>query len=450
MAASSSSSAAFTFIVVALMNIFLVVRHTRAEEEAGRAELVRAAAVGRHAPLTAALLVVAAADVVVGAIVATGLIALDLPVAGSVAFGAALAAVGIAFAAVTAVAAQVSERARLATGLTACVLGASFVLRAAGDSRDSGLSWLSPIGWGQAVRAFAGERWWTLALPLAFGAVLLAVAYALASHRDVGAGLLRPRPGSPTASALLVRPEGLALRLQRGVLAGWAAGLFLTGASYGSIGRDIGDFIGDNEQLRDLLTQTGGDLTDSYFSTTMLILALIGTGFAIQSTIRLRSEETSGLAEPLLATAVSRTRWAGSHLLIALGGSAVLLGAAGLGTGLAYGVSIGEPSAVPRLVGSALVYAPAMWVLIGVTVLLYGLVPRFVVAAWAALAVCLVVGFLGQLLDLPAWVRQLSPFEHTSRPPSAPVEFAPLAVLTVLAVVLIAAGLAAFRRRDIG
>ena len=123
---------AFTYIVVALMNIFLVVRHTRAEEEAGRAELVRAAAVGRHAPLTAALLVVAMADVVVGAIVADGLIALDLPLAGSLAFGAALAAVGIAFAAVTAVTAQVSERARLATGLAACVLGASFVLRAAG------------------------------------------------------------------------------------------------------------------------------------------------------------------------------------------------------------------------------------------------------------------------------------------------------------------------------
>ena len=257
--------------------------------------------------------------------------------------------------------------------------------------------------------------------------MLLAVAYALASHRDVGAGLLRPRPGSPTASALLVRPEGLALRLQRGVLAGWAAGLFLTGVSYGSIGRDIGDFIGDNEQLSDLLAQAGGDLTDSYFSTTMLIMALIGTGFAIQATIRLRSEETSGLAEPVLATALSRTRWVGSHLVIALGGSAVLLGAAGLGTGVAYGISIGDAGAVPRLVGSALVYMPAMWVLVGVTVLLYGIVPRRSSRPrgrrWQ---LCLVVGFLGQLLDLPAGCascRRSSTSSARRRPPSSSVRW---------------------------
>ena len=42
-------------IFAALMAIFLVVRHTRADEEAGRLELVGSAAVGRLAALTAAL-----------------------------------------------------------------------------------------------------------------------------------------------------------------------------------------------------------------------------------------------------------------------------------------------------------------------------------------------------------------------------------------------------------
>ena len=54
-------AAAFGAIVAALMSMFLVGRHTRAEEESGRDELVRAAAIGRHAPLAAtALLVVIA------------------------------------------------------------------------------------------------------------------------------------------------------------------------------------------------------------------------------------------------------------------------------------------------------------------------------------------------------------------------------------------------------
>ncbi len=41
-------------VATAIMSILLVVRHTRAEEETGRAELVRAAAVGRRAGLAAA------------------------------------------------------------------------------------------------------------------------------------------------------------------------------------------------------------------------------------------------------------------------------------------------------------------------------------------------------------------------------------------------------------
>jgi polyether ionophore transport system permease protein len=439
-----------TYIVVALMSMFLVGRHTRSEEESGRAELVRAAAVGRHAPLTATLLVAAAANVTVGLLIALGLAGMDLPVAGSFAFGAAVASVGVVFAGITAVTAQISEHTRLAYGLAASVLGASFVLRAAGDSGNRVLSWLSPIGWGQAVRAFAEERWWSLVIPIAFTAALLVVAYSLASHRDVGAGLIRPRPGSPTASAGLVRPVGLALRLQRGSLVGWAVGLFLSGAAYGTIGKDVEDFVGDNENLRDIIARAGGSITDSFFATTLSILALVGTGFAIQSTMRLHSEETSGRAEPVLATAVSRTRWVASHLTLALVGSAVMLTAAGLGTGLTYAISISDLGEVPRLLGSALVYLPAMWVLIGVTMLLFGLVPRAILAAWAALAVCLVVGFLGQLLSLPEWVRDLSPFEHVPLLPAAEVDVAPLLLLTAVAAALMGGGVAAFRQRDVG
>ena len=51
-------------IFAALMSVFLVVRHTRADEEAGRLELVGSAAVGRLAALTAGLLVALAANVV--------------------------------------------------------------------------------------------------------------------------------------------------------------------------------------------------------------------------------------------------------------------------------------------------------------------------------------------------------------------------------------------------
>jgi ABC-2 type transport system permease protein len=441
---------AFTYVVTALMNIFLVLRHTRSDEESGRAELVRSAAVGRDAAITSTLLVALVADVAVGASAAAGVAAIGPPLAGSLAYGVALAAVGLVFAAVTAVTAQVTEHARLAGGLAAIVLGAAFVLRAIGDAGAGRASWFSPIGWGQAVRPFVGERWWVLAIPIVTSVGLLLVAFALADRRDLGAGLVRPRPGSPVGSDRLTTPVGLAARLQRGSLVGWAAAVFLGGVAYGSIAKGIDELVGDNRSLHDIVDQAGGSLTDSFFVTTTLLLAMIGAGFSIQSTMRLRSEETSGRLEPVLATALGRIRWAAGHLTVALGGSALMLVAAGLGTGLAYAVAIGDAGQVPRLLGAALVHLPALWVAVGFTVLLFGMVPRVIALAWAALALCLVVGLFGQLLELPAWLRDISPFEHTPQIPVAGFDVVPLAAMTALAAMLTAAGLAAFRRRDIG
>ena len=370
--------------------------------------------------------------------------------AGSVAYGAALAAVGLVFAAVTAVTAQVTEHARLAGGLAAIVLGAAFVLRAIGDGGDGWASWLSPIGWGQAVHPFAGERWWVLLIPLAASTGLVLVAFALVGRRDLGAGLVRPRPGSPVGADRLTTPVGLALRLQRGSLVGWAAGIFLGGVAYGSIAKGIDDFVGGNQSLHDIVDQAGGSLVDSFFVTTTLLLAMIGAGFSIQSTMRLRGEETSGRLEPVLATALGRIRWAAGHLTVALGGSAVMLVAAGLGTGGAYAIAVGDGGQVPRLLGAALVHLPAMWVAVGVTVLLFGLVPKAMAVAWVGLALCLVIGLFGQLLELPAWLRATSPFEHTPQIPVAGFDAVPLVALTALAAVLTVVGLVAFRRRDIG
>ncbi|HWM09365.1 MAG TPA: ABC transporter permease, partial [Solirubrobacteraceae bacterium] len=166
---------AFGAVVAALMSMFIVGRHTRGEEQSGRSELVRSGVVSRDAPLAAALVVASAAQLAMGAAVALTMIGLDQPAAGSIALGASLAGVGLLFAGVAAVAVQVGQTTAGAYGLVGAALGASYVLRAAGDVGDGTLSWLSPIGWGQAMRPYAGERWWPLALLLG-GTVVLVVA----------------------------------------------------------------------------------------------------------------------------------------------------------------------------------------------------------------------------------------------------------------------------------
>jgi ABC-2 type transport system permease protein len=154
----------WTFIAVALMSVFMVVRHTRTEEETERAELVRAAPVGRHAPLGAAIAGTATATALVAAGCAVALVVFELPATGAVAFALAVWGVGLVFTGVGAVAAQVASGSRAALGLCGAVIGIAFVLRAVGDVGNGVLSWFSPIGWAQAVRAYADERWWVLAV----------------------------------------------------------------------------------------------------------------------------------------------------------------------------------------------------------------------------------------------------------------------------------------------
>jgi ABC-2 type transport system permease protein len=442
---------AMGLVVVALMNLLMIGRLTRGEEEAGRLELLRSLPVGPSAPPAAAMLAVAGMDVLLGALVTLTLVAQGLPTVGSVVFGLSFTLFGFLFAAATLVAAQVSENTRVVYGMTGAALGTSFVLRAIGDIGNGAISWLSPIGWAQKTRPFAGEQWWPVALIVAATAVTIAVAVALSGRRDVGGGLVAPRAGRAHAAPSLGKPAGLALRLQRGSVVGWSIGILLTGVAYGSIADSINDFVKDNKALTDIIAARGGaSLADSYLAMSFRVLALVGAGFAIQSALRLRSEETALHAEQILATPVSRRRWASGHLVVAFTGSLVVMMVAGLSVGISDAAVTGDVAVVRTAFGAALAYTPAVWVLVGLTVALIGVAPRASAAGWGYLAVCFVTAMFGQLLEFPSWLTDLSPFQHVPQFPAADFAAGPLLALTGLAAALTAVGLAGLRRRDIG
>lgn len=444
----------FTAVLVGLMSVLVVTRHTRAEEETGRAELVRSTVVGRHAHLAAALSVAALANLALALLLALGLAGLGLEgvdTAGSLLYGFAHAAVGLVFAAVAAVTAQITAHTRGASGTALAVVGLAYVLRAAGDSgRTDALSWLSPIGWAQRSYPYVDDRWWPLLLCLVLATALAAAGFALSARRDVGAGLRPEKPGRPAASDALTTSSGFALRLHRGTLAGFGAGLFLMGVMYGSILGDAEEMLKDIDQVQEALERIGGaGIAESFASMVMVVLAVVAAVYVVMATLRPRSEETAGRAEPLLATGLSRTRWVGGHLAVALGGGTVVLLLAGFGFGVSGAASTGDGGLFPELVGAALVYAPALWVTVGVAVVLFGWFPRASAAAWAVPVYAFVVGYLGQILRFPDWMNNLSPFGHVPRLPAADLDWTPLLLLTLVAAGLVWLGLAGFRRRDL-
>jgi ABC-2 type transport system permease protein len=435
---------------IALMCIFLVNRHTRAEEEAERTEVLRSSVVGRHAPTAAAVIVVGATSVLVAALCGLGFIALGYGATGSLTYAAGLAGCGLVFTGLTAAIAQVAGSSRATLGLATAVLGLAFVLRAVGDIADSGLRWLSPIGWAQGVRAFADERWWPVALCLATTLLAVVAAFWLATRRDLGSGILPQRPGPARGGRWSAGPLGLAVRLQRGSVLAWMVGLALMGGVYGSIGEDVEQMIEDNEAFADVLAQLeGADVTDSFFATAVAMQALLAAGFAISAALRVRSEEAAGRVEPVLAAPVGRWRWAWSHLLVAAVGTVLVVAAGGLGVGASYAVVSGDAGQVLRLTGAALATVPAVLVLAGVAVALFGASLRLAVVAWAGLGVIVLIELFGELLRLPSWSQAVSPLHHVPALPAEDLRALPLLALTALAVALTAVGLTRFRARDL-
>ncbi|WP_027932892.1 ABC transporter permease [Amycolatopsis thermoflava] len=445
----------FLPLFAALACIFTVTRHTRQEEDTGRQELLSSTVTGRYAALTAALITAAIGAVGTGLLVALGLIGAGLPAGGSVAFGLGTTLTGLVFAAVAAIAAQLAEYSRTANGIASAVLGVAFLLRAVGDSATdiSWLSWLSPLGWSTQIRPFAGDRWAVALLLVAVAVVLGAVAYRLLPRRDVGMGIFPARPGPPVAAPGLRSPFALAWRLHRGVLIGWTVGFAVLGAMFGSLAAGIGDIVGDSAQAQQMFERLGGaqNLVDTFLAAIAGIFGMVASMYAVQATLRMRSEETALRLEPLLATRVRRLQWAGSHLVFSLLGTALLLVVSGLSAGLLHGLRVGDVAGqVPAVLGATVAQVPAVWVVVGIAVVVFGFAPKFATAAWGVAAAFLLLSLFGPVVQAPQLLLDVSPFTHVPKLPSADFVVAPFAWLLGIAVVTLATGLARFQRRDIG
>lgn len=444
---------AFTLAVIALMNILLVARHTRAEEESGRAELVRAAAVGRWSALAAVGTVAIAANTVLGLGTFATFIGDGLDAGPSLLYGASVFTGGVLFASIALIWVQVFEYGRSATGASLAVLGASFGLRAAGDVRDDWLSLLSPLGWVQAVNPFGDATWWPFLVCAVAVTLAVGCAVALAGRRDVGAGFVEQRPGPPTAGSTLASPLGLAWRLQRSMLLWWTIGITAMGAVYGSVISSIEDFVEENESMRDVLEglgMTGDALRDGFITVILSLVGLLAMAGVIQSLLRPRGEELAGRAEPILAAAISRRAWLSSHLLLTALAAPVFMFGAAVGLALSDALVVGEFTNVGATLLAALARVPALWALMGIGALLYGWIRRFALGAWIVFAFGVVVFLFGETLRLPDSAMNLSPIRHVTHLPGGDQGAVSILVLCALALATTYAGVTLFERRDIG
>jgi len=433
-----------TLIVAAsILSILTVIRHTRAEEESGAAELVLSSVVGRYARTSAALILVGGVNAVLAVTMTLAMSATGFSIVDTAAMCLGITGVAMVFGAVAAVTAQLWRQGRTATGAAMATLALAALIRGIGDvinTSGSVLSWFSPIAWAQQMRAFVDLRWWPFALLVALAIALMVLAAWLESSRQYDDGNI-PSSGERPNARPITSVFGLHLTLQRGQTIGWTVGLFLAGLTFGSMTKSLLDAAKGNPLLARLLTAQGND---GVYTTLTQFLAAAATAYVVGAVLRVYSDEESGLGEAVLAGAVSRWRWLFTAVASALAGSTVLMFFAGLGNGLGAGITLGEPQTIARLTLAGLAYLPAMAVIAGVAAFAVALRHSWI--GWLAVTFVVVSLYLGALLRLPRWLIDLSPVGRTTAPSHYPAVALTVMVAVAAALTLVAGWI--YRSRD--
>lgn len=444
---------ALTSIVVALMSILTVVRHTRGEEETGRSELVLANPVGRYAPLATGLIAAGLANLVLAVLTAVMLGAMGMESitwGGSWLYAAALVSVGLVFAGVAAVTAQISEHARSASSLAGLALGVAYTIRAVGDVTESPLSWLSPVAWAQRTYAYVDDRWWPLLLAVVLTAALIVLAIRLNARRDFGAGLRQPRPGPAVGSPRLATSMALALHNQRVALVAWGVSIGLFGLMYGTLLGQVEGFAEELSTLKDILgTAASESLIKAFLSLLAVLLSMFASVYAVIAVLRARSEETAGLAEHVLATPTSRGRYLAGHTAVASAGGAAVLALGALGIGLTGSAALGDVAVLGHILSAALVQLVPLLFVVSIAVALFGLVPRVTGLVWVVVGYGMFASMLGGLVGLPQWALDLSPWAMVPILPAESFQLVPVILMLAASAVLAALGFWGFGRRDL-
>ncbi|MCL7749463.1 ABC transporter permease [Halalkalibacter alkaliphilus] len=443
----------FTAIVVAIMSILLVTRHTRTDEEEGRIELIRSLPVGRLSNLSAAVGVLSGLNVLLSIVIGIGLYSLQIEsinLEGSLLYGAALGATGVFFTAVTALFAQLSENSRGTIGLSFTILGIAYLIRAVGDVSNATLSWFSPLGWILGTEVYVNNFWWPVILTICAAIAVNALAFYLNTIRDLDSGFLPSKPGRKNASPFLQSPLGLAFRLQRTGIITWAIGMYVLGLSYGSVFGDLESFFLNNEMMSQLMPPVEGlSLTEQFLTMLMSVIAMICTVPPLMFMMKLKGEERRAHTEHLLSRAVSRTNVMGSYFLLSFVLGFVMVFLAVLGLWSASVSVMEEPISFLVMFKAAMVYMPAIWFMIGLAVLIIGYKPEYTGLTWLYLGYSFLVVYLGGLLQFPEWLGKLSPFGYIPQLPVEEMNFFILFVLSCIAVGFIVIGFIGYKKRDL-
>ena len=439
----------YTLLVFPVIALHLAIHLTRSQESLGRFDVLTAGRLGRTAPMVSAMVVLTAVVGLTGVLSFLGLAATDLGRSGAAWYAGGLFLQLLSMAALGMVVAQLASDGQGAHGLGLLVLGVMFLVRAVVDAVNGSATWLTPLSWFAEIRAFGDPEPWPLLAYAGLTLLLVSVAAVVGVRRDLGSGIVTPRPGDPTGPARWGTPTGLSLRLLRGLWISWVAGTLVWAVAIGALAREMRRLIEDNPQMGEILDAQGVDPEDLMVSVGAFFVALLALGFVVHAVVRLAAEETSARLGLVLSQRLSRVRWWLGTAFTVLVGATVMQLLSGIGLGVGLWIGTGEPVSVWTGTWLGAAFLTAVMLGGAMCLLLAAVSPRLAGAGWVIFALVMTIDFLGTALDLPEWTFDLSPFQHVGRPPIEDVQIDGVVVMGLLAAALVAASVALFRRRDL-
>jgi len=442
-------------VLIGVMNIFLVARHTRKDEEDGRLEVIKSLPVGKSANLLSITKTAFIANLLIAVMIGGFLVACNIKTvdaAGSFVYGASIGVFGLFMAAMTALIAQLSSTSKGTIGLSMFLLGILYLMRAAGDLHSETLARISPLGMVQRTESFINNYVWPLLVVLGLSIIVFIISFALNYSRDFGQGLVPARGGRAHAGKMLGGEFGLALRLCRGVLIAWATSIFVLSAAYGSVFGDLQNFYKTNDLFKMMMGTPGikeKDMIDPIVSMLTIIMAIIVTIAVVAILFKIKGEENSSRLEQVYSKSVSRVSNFLSYIIISSVGAAVMLFLVGFGMWVTSQSVMKNPVSLIFMTKCAMCHLPAVLAIIGFGALLIGLIPKLTMVVYAYIGYSFLAVYMGALIKMPDWAIHISPFGIIPRYPEDDYTFWPAFGLSLAFVVLSIAGLICYRRRNI-
>ena len=440
-------------IFASVFGLLAAVRALRTEEDTGRMELVLAGSVGRGTAYLSALAAIAAGVLILGIAEFAGLVLSGLPAGGSAELALATASIVPVFVGLGALVSQLASTRRMALELGGAAVALFLALRVIADTSTSAgwLRWATPLGWAEEVRPFTGAHPIVLLLPATATVMLLVVAARIAAGRDIGTGVLPSRESTKPRLGLLSSPTAQALRSERTSLIVWLSSIGALAYITGVLAKSTST-AGISKSLQHEVSKlgTGSIVTPTgYLAFVFIFFVLAVSLFMCAQIGAARHEESDERLETLLSLPVSRSRWLGGRLALAVAGAGAISLTAGLLT-WAGAESGGVSISLAGMLEAGANCLPVAVMFLGIAALAYAIVPRASTGlSYGLVTVAFLWDLFGSLLSVPHWLVQATPFAHVGLVPAQPFRADAALLMLVIALTSALAATWIFKSRDL-